>query len=123
MRWLLVAGGLVLAGPAFAQGHEDVTAPKEVWTFTGPRGTFDRASAQRGFQVYKEVCSNCHSMKLVYYRNLTALGLSDDQVKALAAAVQVGGSTDDAGQPIERAALAVRSPEVAVPERQGSPGR
>ncbi len=104
MRWLLIAAGLVLAGPAFAEGNE-VLPPKENWSFNGPRGTFDRASAQRGFQVYKEVCANCHSMKLVAYRNLTALGLSDEQVKAVAAAVQVGGSTDDAGQPIERAAL------------------
>ena len=85
--------------------HDEIVVPKTNWSFDGPFGTYDRASAQRGFQVYKEVCANCHSMKLMSYRNLTGIGLTAEQVKAIAAGVQVGGSTDDAGQPIERAAL------------------
>ena len=48
-------------------------------------GTFDRQQAQRGFQVYKEVCSACHSLKFVHFRDLTKLGYSDAQVKAIAA--------------------------------------
>ncbi len=94
-----------LAPCAFAQGHEAVSAPHQPWSFNGPFGTFDRASMQRGFQVYKEVCSNCHSMKEMYYRNLTAIGLSDEQVKAIAASVTVPGGTDDSGQPVERQGL------------------
>lgn len=90
---------------AFAQGHEAVEAPKQPWSFNGPFGTFDRASMQRGFQVYKEVCSNCHSMKEIYYRNLTSIGLNEEQVKAIAASVTVPGGTDDAGQSVERPAL------------------
>lgn len=94
-----------LISPARAQGHESVSGTPQDWSFNGPFGTFDRASAQRGFQVYKEVCSSCHSMKLVYYRNLAALGFSDDQVKAIAASVQVPGGTDETGQPVERTGL------------------
>ena len=102
LAFLALAGALS-AGPVFAQGHEAVgDTPKESWSFEGPFGTFDRASAQRGFQVYKEVCSNCHSMKLVYYRNLAALGLNDAQIKAIAASVQVPGGVNDSGEAVER---------------------
>ena len=106
---LLLAGAIsfapALATPARAQGHEAVSGPKQDWSFDGPFGTFDRASAQRGFQVYKEVCSGCHSMKLVYYRNLGALGFSEAEVKAIAASAQVPGGLDEAGQPVERPGL------------------
>ncbi len=110
MRVAFVLAGLMLASPAlapaaFAQGHEAVSAPKQPWSFNGPFGTFDRASMQRGFQVYKEVCSNCHSMKEMYYRNLTAIGLSPEQVVAVAASVTVPGGTDDSGQAVEHPAL------------------
>jgi len=93
------------ATPA-AASTPPVTTPEESppqhWSFSGPFGTFDRASAQRGFQVYKEVCSNCHSMKDLYYRNLSALGFSEPEIKAIAASVQVPGDLDDTGQPTER---------------------
>ena len=110
MRVALTLAGLLLAAPAlapaaFAQGHESVRGPSEPWSFNGPFGTFDRASAQRGFQVYKEVCSNCHGMKEMYYRNLTGIGLSEEQVKAVAGAVEVPAGTDDSGNPVERPAV------------------
>jgi ubiquinol-cytochrome c reductase cytochrome c1 subunit len=44
--------------------------PKHEWSFNGITGTFDRAALQRGFKVYREVCAGCHSMKLLYYRDL-----------------------------------------------------
>ncbi len=94
--------GMLAATPAFAQ-HEMVY-PKQNWSFAGPFGTYEKASAQRGFQVYKEVCSTCHSMKLVYYRNLAGIGLSDSQIKSIAATVEVPTIGDD-GQPAERAGL------------------
>ncbi len=107
MRALILAACFVLAAaaPAFAQAHDVIKIPKEKWSFDGPFGTFDRASAQRGFQVYKEVCANCHSMRLLSYRDLSGIGLNAEQVKAIAAAVQIGGSTDDSGQPIDRPGL------------------
>ncbi len=90
------------AAPAFAA--EELDLPTQSWSFDGPFGTFDKASAQRGFQIYKEVCSNCHSMKQVYYRNLAGIGLSEDQIKAIAASVTVPTIGDD-GQPTERPGL------------------
>ncbi len=93
--------GFVALAPALAQEME---YPHQNWSFEGPFGTYDRASAQRGFQIYKEVCSNCHSMKQVYYRNLEGIGLSPDAVKAIAASVDVPTIGDD-GQPAERKGL------------------
>ncbi len=108
LRGALVAGGLVLAGgvgpgsaPARAAG-EAVEPPETKFSFDGLFGSFDRASAQRGFQVYKEVCSNCHSMRLMYYRNLHDLGLSDAEVRAIAATVQINDGPNDEGQMFER---------------------
>ncbi len=104
---LLGAGSLLLAAgvmPAAAQ-EADPPLPAHPWSFEGPFGTFDRASAQRGFQVYKEVCSNCHSMKLMSYRNLDGIGLDPAQIRAIAASVEVPGGTNDAGDPIQRPGL------------------
>jgi ubiquinol-cytochrome c reductase cytochrome c1 subunit len=90
--------------PAAAQEHEEISLPHQAWSFSGPFGTYDKASAQRGFQVYKEVCSACHSLKYAYYRNLSGIGLSEEQIKAVAADVDVADIGDD-GQPIERKGL------------------
>jgi ubiquinol-cytochrome c reductase cytochrome c1 subunit len=69
-------------------------------------GTYDRAALQRGFQVYKEVCSACHSVRYLYFRDLTALGYTEDQVKGIAAAwpQQVADGPDDTGQMFQRPA-------------------
>ena len=107
MRWLtvaLAAGAAMLAGPALAQ-ESTPPLPHEQWSFSGPFGTYDRASAQRGFQVYKEVCSSCHSMKLMSYRNLEGIGLDAAQVRAIASTVTVPGGTNDNGDPITRNGL------------------
>jgi ubiquinol-cytochrome c reductase cytochrome c1 subunit len=107
LRAALVAGGLLLAGagvgssPALAAG-EALPPPDTHFSFDGLFGTFDRESAQRGFQVYKEVCSNCHSMRQLFYRNLRELGLSDAEVRAIAATVQVQDGPNDEGQMFER---------------------
>ena len=98
MRYAFVLLGLLAAGPALAVGTEKTPpVPSVPWSFNGPFGTFDRAALQRGFHVYQQVCANCHSMKELYYRNLTAIGLTEEQVKAVAASVTVPGGTDDSG--------------------------
>ncbi len=79
--------------------------PKVGWSFNGPFGTFDRASAQRGFQVYNEVCSSCHSMKLMSYRNLAGIGLTEGQIRAIAASKTVPGELNDQGEPTTRPGL------------------
>ena len=70
--------------------------PKHKWSFNGITGTFDRAALQRGFKVYREVWAGCHSMKLLYYRDLIDIGFSEAQVKAIAAEYDVlDGPNDD----------------------------
>ena len=66
-----------------ANAAEAPEPPHQNWSFEGPLGTFDRAAPQRGYQIYKEVCSACHSMNQLYYRNLAALGFNDAEIKAL----------------------------------------
>src|SRR5205814_1844804 len=53
---------------------EQEKPPKLSWSFSGPFGKFDRAQLQRGFKVYREVCQNCHSLKLLAFRNLAEPG-------------------------------------------------
>jgi ubiquinol-cytochrome c reductase cytochrome c1 subunit len=86
---------------AFAETNQ--RPPKHVdWPFAGPFGTLDKPSAQRGFQVYKEVCSACHSLKRVAIRNLTEIGFSEGEVKALAAGYQVKDGPNDSGDMFDR---------------------
>ncbi len=71
------------------------------WTFKGIFGTFDRASLQRGYQVYQEVCSGCHSMEHLTYRNLYEKGgpeFSKDEAKAIAAQFEVEDGPDADGE-------------------------
>jgi ubiquinol-cytochrome c reductase cytochrome c1 subunit len=72
----------------------------------GPFGKFDRQQVQRGFQVYKEVCSACHSAKLVAFRDLHELGYSEAEVKAIASqwATEVPSVNPDTGEPATRKA-------------------
>lgn len=89
--------------------HEFHLHPKEAeLSFQAPLGKFDRAQLQRGFQVYKEVCSGCHSLKYVSFRNLEDLGYSDAEVKAIATqwAIQSPSLDPETGEPATRANLA-----------------
>jgi len=77
------------------------------WSFKGFTGKFDRASLQRGYQVYTEVCASCHSMKLLSYRNLGEEGgpeFSKDQVKAIASNFEVTDGPNNDGEMFTRPA-------------------
>jgi ubiquinol-cytochrome c reductase cytochrome c1 subunit len=95
---------LALATPAVAQEAAPPPLPNPGWSFSGIFGTFDRAALQHGFQIYSEVCSNCHSMNLLRYRDLAALGYSEDQIKAVAAQKQVTAGPNDQGEMFQRPA-------------------
>ncbi|MBB3982469.1 ubiquinol-cytochrome c reductase cytochrome c1 subunit [Sphingobium fontiphilum] len=88
--WLLVsflmgAAAYISEPPAPTVEHEFHLAPKHVdFSFDGPFGKYDKAQLQRGFQVFKEVCSACHSLKFVAFRDLEALGYNEAEVKAIA---------------------------------------
>ena len=104
MRTLLLAGAaaamLTLSAPAMAA--EGPELPSVDWSFGGLFGTYDRGALQRGFQVYTEVCSSCHSLNLLSYRNLSAIGFTDDQIKKIAAEIEVTDGPDDEGEMFER---------------------
>jgi cytochrome c1 len=78
--------------------------PHQHWSFSGPLGTYDQAALQRGLKVYREVCSACHSLDRVAFRNLQALGYSEDQVKNIAAEYTVIDGPNDDGEMFERPA-------------------
>ncbi len=91
-------GLLALAGPAVAQ--EQKPLPAQSWSFANVFGNYNLGDAQRGFWVYYKVCSNCHSMKNLHYRDLAGIGLSEPQIKAVAASVQVPLGVNDQGEPL-----------------------
>tara|TARA_Y100000590_G_scaffold449509_1_gene587748 strand:- start:778 stop:1650 length:873 start_codon:yes stop_codon:yes gene_type:complete len=78
---------------------------KTNWSFNGVFGTFDRASLQRGYQVYQEVCSGCHSVQHLSYRNLSEQGgpeFSLEEAKAIAAQFEVSDGPNEDGEMFTR---------------------
>jgi ubiquinol-cytochrome c reductase cytochrome c1 subunit len=103
----LLAASILMAGCGFvSQGTLAAGGSVELlhksWPHDGPFGKFDKAAAQRGLQVYREVCSGCHSLDFIAFRNFEALGFSEDEVKALAAEYEVTDGPDDEGEMFER---------------------
>ena len=93
--------------PAMTVEHEFHKTPRELTLASdGAFGRFDKQQLQRGFQVYKEVCSACHSLRLVAFRDLKALGYNEDEVKAIAAGFQVPGVDQATGETNMRAGVA-----------------
>ncbi len=82
--------------------------PKAIhYSFEGPLGRYDNQQLQRGFQVYKEVCSACHSMRLVAFRDLEQIGFNKPEVKALAKgwATETPSLNPDTGEAATRKSL------------------
>jgi ubiquinol-cytochrome c reductase cytochrome b/c1 subunit len=94
----------MIAGAALAaEGQKDAKALP--FSFEGPFGKFDRLQLQRGYKVYKEVCSNCHALKRVAFRNLSEPGgpeFSEEEVKALAATFTMKDGPGDDGEMFDR---------------------
>jgi ubiquinol-cytochrome c reductase cytochrome c1 subunit len=111
LAWSFVNGAATVISegqlkPVTAE-HEFHKHPKELHLASdGVFGKFDKQQLQRGFQVYKEVCSACHSLQYVAFRDLKALGYNDDEVKAIAAGFQVPGIDQATGEVNTRAGLA-----------------
>ena len=101
IRAAAVALVMVAAGPALGAGTA-VAPPEKEWSFGGLFGTFDRAAAQRGFQVYTEVCAGCHGLDYISFRHLTGLGFTEDQVAAIAREYDVVDGPNDDGEMFER---------------------
>ena len=103
----LMAGLFLLSGvaPSPAAAAEIPEIEKRDWSFDGVFGSFDRAAQQRGYQVYNELCSGCHGLRLLTYRNLAALGYDEDDIKAFAAEYEVTDGPDEEGEMYQREAL------------------
>jgi ubiquinol-cytochrome c reductase cytochrome c1 subunit len=102
---LLLAVGLGIGACGAARALEEAPEPPhQQWPFEGVFGTYDTAASQRGFQVYKEVCSTCHAVKHLAFRNLEEIGYTEDQVKGIAAQYQVTDGPNDEGQMFQRPA-------------------
>ncbi len=80
----------------------------EAWTTNGLFGHFDRQQLKRGWQVYSEICASCHSIRLIYYRNLEEIGLSPDQVKEIAAEAEVAAGPNEDGETHDDGELIMR---------------
>jgi cytochrome c1 len=97
----------VAAEDASTQGNGN-HAPeiaKQSWSFAPPFGTFDNAQLQRGYQVYRDVCANCHSMKFLSYRNLGEPGgpqFSPKAVEVLASQAQITDGPNEKGEMYQR---------------------
>ncbi len=76
-----------------------------VWPFEGIFGKFDRQAAQRGLKVYTEVCSSCHGLSNLYYRNLKSLGFSEEEIVQFAKDYKVLDGPNEDGEMFERPAL------------------
>src|SRR5256714_6862875 len=103
---------LMIAGRPFVGGTQNARAednsdspPAQKWSFAGPVGKFDRGALQRGLKVYKEVCSACHSLSYIAFRNLAEAGgpgYSAAQATAFASDYKVKDGPNDQGEMFER---------------------
>jgi cytochrome c1 len=103
--------GLIAPYPAAAQEpeqnhqYEPPPPPMLKWSFAGPFGKYDQAQLQRGFKVYREVCSLCHGLSMISFRNLAdpgGLGYSEAQAKQIASEYKVQDGPNDQGEMFER---------------------
>lgn len=100
---LSLVGGTALADSS----HGGAAIERQDWSFAGVTGQYDQAQLQRGFQVYQQVCTACHGLNRVRFRNLVEPGgpqFPEESVKALAKGwpYQISGELDDQGNPIDR---------------------
>jgi len=98
----VAVAALLLALPCVAGAQEAPSPPHQEWSFDGVFGTYDDASLQRGFQIYKQICSACHPVKHLYFRDLAQIGYSEDEIKVIAATYQVTDGPNDQGQMYQR---------------------
>ncbi|NQU56929.1 MAG: cytochrome c1, partial [Rhodospirillales bacterium] len=94
---LLGIAGIFGMGSALASG-DVAKPPAHKWSFSGPFGVFDRAIVKRGFQVYSEVCSSCHGLSLVAYRNLADIGFTKAEITEIAAEAEVEDGPNEEGE-------------------------
>ena len=102
MRKLIIAAvaaftfGMGTAHAAGGEYHPELKNP--TWSFEGVFGQYDKKQLRRGFQIYNEVCSSCHGLRLVAYRNLMDIGFTEEEVKEIAGEKEVRVAHNDIGE-------------------------
>lgn len=107
VRTLAVTGALFAATGAALAAGEAPHIERQKWSFSGPGGMYDKAQLQRGYQVYREVCSTCHGMNRLSFRNLVQKGgpeFPEEDMKAYAATYKVEDGPNDDGKMFQRPA-------------------
>ena len=102
---IMLSAFAVALGARMASAQEQEIPPKQRWSFAGPFGLYDPEQLQRGFKIYREVCSNCHSLKLLAFRNLAdpgGPGFTEPQAATIAATFQVTAGPNDQGEMFQR---------------------
>ena len=94
---------VALSDSANSAGKYKHPEPQE-WGFNGLFGKFDKSSIRRGLQVYLEVCSSCHGLNQVAYRNLKDIGLTIEEIKEISAQFEVMDGPDNEGEMFTREA-------------------
>jgi ubiquinol-cytochrome c reductase cytochrome c1 subunit len=101
-----VVAMLALLGGSTALASEAREPRDVIWSFSNPvLGKFDHAQLQRGFQVYKEVCASCHSLKQVAIRDLAEIGFTPEEVKHIAKGYSMTDVNPDTGESVDRPGL------------------
>lgn len=104
--FLCVGLGLFAADLNRASAAEGGPTPERMkWSFSGPFGQYDPAQLQRGLKIYREVCSSCHALSMVAFRNLAdegGLTFTEDQAETIAAEYQVKDGPNEKGEFFER---------------------
>jgi ubiquinol-cytochrome c reductase cytochrome c1 subunit len=96
-------GGAALWASADEAEH-GLEAPQYPWSHEGFFESFDHTAIRRGHQVYQQVCSACHSLQYIHYRDLVGVCYTEDEAKAMAAEVEVVDGPNDEGEMFERPA-------------------
>jgi len=96
------AAGLAYTLDESVKADLSIHPPKLPWNHKGYMDSLDHESVRRGYQVYKQVCSACHSMRYLAYRNLVDIAYTEDEAKAEAAEIQVMDGPDENGEMFER---------------------
>jgi ubiquinol-cytochrome c reductase cytochrome c1 subunit len=95
------AAGTAVVGTAYASDdHVPITALP--WSHGGIMGAYDTASLRRGYEVYRQVCSTCHAMKLIHFRELVGVTHTEEQAKALADSYEVEDGPNEEGEMFQR---------------------
>jgi ubiquinol-cytochrome c reductase cytochrome c1 subunit len=127
---LVLTLGVAVSSLAHAvSDHDKPKHPAQGWPHEKIIGAqYDRQSAQRGFQVYKEVCHSCHSLNLVSFRQLEGIGFNEAEIKAIAASFTVMGEPDPdtgdvkerPGKPFDYIPAPYANPEAAAASNNGA---